>query len=515
MADVASGAGSSTPAGGALPIPGGGSAPAVGLRGTRDFHQFPRAIFLTLAPSVAIVLVAAFARDTWFWVGYVGAVGVLLGAVVALRRDPILVSAMFLVWLSLQRFAIAGLSPGLTADQLKAALAYKELFFPVLGLIALPALVTVLREGRGVVRAVDGLAIAFGILIVLALVVSPAPLGDRLLYARRLAVLPLVYIVARLLPWRAPQLRAAVALVVIAGIALTAFGLVERYLAEGYVWRELVPAAYYYHLSGLADLNTPGTDFPVAGLPRVFYDYSAGIPVRRLVSTFLEATTLASFLAAATVLSIVRARVRPSALAAAGVIGVGAYLTLSKAGLAIVAIAFLYVVATEVIPRLRDPAWIWSMGAGLVGALLVIALALETSGSTAGALAHLDGLKEGIASAARSPLGIGLGVAGGFGFGSTLGAESTFGILLVQLGIPGLVIWGAWLLGLTFVCASMRDRIPGSPRLAAGVTGLLIGFFVTASLTESAGGLLGNWIFAFVAGAVVAVGARDGRVMRV
>jgi hypothetical protein len=464
---------------------------------------------LVLAPTAAVVAVGAAADGAWFWVAYAAAVGVLLGVVFALRREPVLVAASFLLWLSIQRFVIATLSPSLDASELRGLLGYKELFFPVLGVVLAPRLLPELRRGRGAVRTADLLALGFGALILVALVVSPAPLDDRLIYARRLAVLPFVYVVARLLPWRGRDVRSLGAMAVVAAVALTAFGLIERFVAEEPIWRDLVPAAYYYHVSGLADLNTPGTDFPVEGLPRVFFDWSGGSPVRRLVSTFLEATTLASFLAAAVVLSLTYRPVVSLGVAAAAFVGVGTLLTLSKGGLGIMVIGLGYLVATATLPRLRDPAWIWSIGAGLLGALLIVALALERSGTATGALAHFDGLKEGVVSALSAPLGVGLGVAGGFGFGSsTTGAESTFGVLLVQVGVPGLAVWVAWLIVVAYACASLRDRVPGSPVLGPGVAGLLVAFLATASLTESAGGLLGNWIYPFVAGAVITVAQR-------
>jgi hypothetical protein len=460
--------------------------------------------FLVMAPSLAIMSLAAIANlgSDAFGAGYALAVTLSFAVLFVLRQKPVLISASLLIWLSLQRFALATFSPTLDAEQLRALLAFKELFFPMLGVILLPHLIDRVRKGKGWIRAVDLLALAFGALVVVGLLLSPAPVDDRILYARRLAVLPLVYVAARLLPWHRLSFQVVLMMVTIAGVLLSVFGIAERFWLEGPLWREMVPAAYYYHLSGLAGLTAPGTDFPVDGLPRVFYDFTTSNPERRLVSTFLEATTLASFLAISALITVSAHRLTPRVLVVAGTIAAATFLTLSKAGIAVLLFGMAYLIGARLLRRLRDPAWMLSMAVGLAGALLVVATALQTSGVRTGALRHFQGLVQGIESAAVNPLGLGLGVGGGFGEG-LLGSESTFGVLLVQLGVPGLAIWTLWVVCLAYVCAQY-GRGDAASRLTGPAIGVaLIGFFGTASLTESAGGLVGNWIYAFAAGALI------------
>jgi len=172
----------------------------------------------------------------------------------------------------------------------------------------------------------------------------------------------------------------------------------------------------------------------------------------------------------------------------------------------ILVLGLTYVAVITPIRRARDPLWMVSLAGGLVGALVVIALAVEISGATTGALAHFEGLQEGVTSVLRAPLGLGVGVAGGFA-SSLAGSESTFGVLLVQLGLPGLLLWTAWLLGASIVVAVYGGRVSGVGLAGPAVGIALIGFFGTAALTESAGGFLGNWIYGFVAAALVTVGA--------
>ena len=187
---------------------------------------------LVLVPTVAIVAVgSALGHAGWpFTVGYVLAIGALFATLLILRSDPVLITATLLIWLSVQRFAVAAVSPGIGVDHLRALLGYKELFFPLLGLILAPRFISVLRHESAPVRAVDLLAVAFGLLVIIGFFLSPAPLPDRVLYARRLALLPLAYVVARTLPWRHEDFRMAVWLVVAFGVLLSLFGFVERFL---------------------------------------------------------------------------------------------------------------------------------------------------------------------------------------------------------------------------------------------------------------------------------------------
>lgn len=472
-------------------------------------------VVLVLTPSVAPILLGAAFGTSWpaFWVAMIAAVLASATAFVLMRDRPVPIAAALLLWLTIERFAIALISPRLDTESLRALLAYKELFFPFLGLLLAPRVLRTWKDAPREVRLADGLAIAVVVLVGVAFVLSPAPLSDRVIYARRLAILPLVYLVVRLMPWRAKEARTVLAIVVAAGLVTAVVGLLERSVLESLMWRGLVPAAYYYHLSDLAGLSAPGTDFPIQGLPVLFYDFTTGLPERRLVSTFLEATTLAPFLAIAAIIGLAAFRLRPFVVVIAGLTAAAALLTLSKTGWAILIAGIGYAVVARAFPRLRQPAWLVSMSAGIIGALIVITLALEAaSGEPTGVLAHFEGLKQGLQSALIAPFGLGLGMGGNFA-ASTVGAESTFGVTLVQVGFPGLFVWVAWLLAIALLCTSIGQDVPRIGIVASTLAVTLVAFLATAALTESAGGLLGNWLYPFVAAMIItaAVGARRDR----
>jgi len=485
------------------------TAGAIAERLSLDPHRVARAMraagvvaLPTVAPMV-IGLASSLGRP-FLVAGVVLLVAFIAAYAIALRDEPGMLACGLLGWLTVERFAIAALSPRLDATSLPWLLGYKEFFFPIIGLIHIRRIPAVWRAAPRGLRLVDGLAIGFGLIVLASVALSPAPLMERILYARRLTLLPLIYGVVRLLPWRSEHMWLFLRAMVFAAIGVALFGLLERFVIEGLVWRSWVPAAYYYHLSTLGGLSAQGTDFPFGGLPVAFYDFTSGGGERRLVSTYLEATTLASFLALSAIVALAVWRHRPSAIAATALIAAAGFLTLSKAGLLTLAVGIAYVIAISLIPRLRDPAWLISMAAGLIGALVITALALQNSGSATGALAHFTGLQQGVAAMLEAPLGHGLGIGGNFGHG-VIAAESTFGVILVQLGFPGMMLWAAWLLALAIACATLGLRLTGFGLLAPAMAAALIAFMASAAFTESAGGFLGNWVYAFLAGMLLTV----------
>jgi hypothetical protein len=440
--------------------------------------------------------------DHSFTVAFSALIAATLIYIWVLRDRPVFLTAAFLIWLSIERLVTAGISPILDSGSLSLLLAYKEVFFPALLLIFLPRLPTVWRHSAPLVRTVDLLAVAFGVTVVVGFVLSDAPTAERLINARRLAILPLVYGAFRLAPWRRGDARSVVWLIVVAAASLGIFGLLELTVAEDLVWRDLVPAAYYYHLATQADLTASGTNFPISGLPIIFFDFNGQSVDRRLVSTFLEPTALASFLSFSTVVALASWPTRVVAWLAAIVIGLAALMTLGKAGIVIGVVGGAYLSATAFIPRFGRPAWLLSLTLGLLGALVVAAIALQSTGEPHGMLAHFRGLKDGLEAVLDNPLGHGVGIGGNFGL-TQLAAESTIGVIGVQVGLVGIILWTVWLLGLAMVTLT-NVRSQGYRLLAVATSAMLVAFFGTAAFTESAGGFMGNWVFALLPAVLLA-----------
>jgi hypothetical protein len=220
----------------------------------------------------------------------------------------------------------------------------------------------------------------------------------------------------------------------------------------------------------------------------------------------MEPTTLAMYLAIAGAVALsLWPRKWPTYVVTA-VLAAAAVLTLGKAGLLVFGVAGGYAVLAGWRPELRRPSTVVGIAAAIGVVVAVGAVAMETFGSWSSVLAHLQGFKDGLDSVVHAPFGTGLGYGGDFGIGQA-GAESSIGVMLIQIGLPGLGLWLAWLVGLAVACAYAARRSELELvwlTLAVAV----FAFLITAAFTESAGGLLGNWPYAFLP--ALAVGMDSG-----
>lgn len=467
-------------------------------------------LLLTVAP-VTLGLVAG-PVDALFIVGYAVLLVAAGLALWHLRSRPVALTVGLTIWLSSERFLLAVLADRLTPFTITALLTYDELFFPAIILFSLPALAAVWRTAPRWARVVDVLAILFGVLVVLAILVPGAPIAQRVVYARRLAVLPMVYVAARVLPFRIGDLRRVVSVLLVAAAGLAVFGLLERFALSGFIWGTLAHPVQYYAIASFS--GGAGVMASFNGLPHTFWTFEGGVQTRRLVSTFLEATTIAAFFGLGTVLATASWLQRPRSLGRLGVIAliaIATFLTLGKAGMVIGVVGGGYAIGTVVLPPLRRPAWFAVLAGGVIATLILLSLLVEWTGVTSGIGAHFTGLGDGINSLLAHPLGLGLGTTGAFAQSQQV-AESTIGVLMAQLGWPGLLLWAPWMVGLGVACAVAAQRLGRDAVFAFAAGAAIIAFFATTTLTESAGGLLGNWAFAYLGGVVVTAALAAGRV---
>jgi hypothetical protein len=470
-----------------------------GLQAMLEFGRPRPEWALALAPTLAPLAVGGVfgSAGTAFKVAYAVLILALFGYLWAMRTRPVVLIIGLLLWLSVERLVVAALSPRLDSSNFTWLLAYKEFFFPFLFIVGLPRARRVWQASPPLVRFVDVAAVCFGVAIALAIVLSGAPLDHRITYARRFAELPLLYLAARLLPIRMADVRAIATAIVVVAVPIALFGFLERSILETLIWRTIAPAGQYYHLSVQSGLATySAQEHLYKDLPYNFFIWDFGTPFRRLVSTYLEATTLAMYLALAGVLALAIWPRRWLTYAVVAILAVATALTLGKAGLLVFGVAGGYAVLAHLRAELREPGTVVRIAVALAAFVAVVAGVMVLFGLWGGALAHVRGLNEGLTSVSKAPLGYGLGYGGDFGVGQT-GAESSLGVMLVQIGLPGAAIWVAWIVGLALACAyAARRSEVNLLSLTLGVA--TFAFLVTAVFTESAGGLLGNWPYALL-----------------
>ncbi|HXG41253.1 MAG TPA: hypothetical protein VNL95_00810 [Dehalococcoidia bacterium] len=530
------------------------------------------ALAAALALPVALTALLAPAEAAWAVVG-LGATS-FGGASLALERRPLVPVGAFLLWTATQRTAAALVAPWAEAEAVQALLAYKEAMYLALLAAGLAATARRLLAGQRLdLLWADLLALGFLGLVGVHFLVSDAPSDDRLAYLRRWWAPCLLYLAGRLLwPDGAAWARGVVVYLALMG-AVASFGLVERFALAPSFWTGLVPSVDLYRR--LAEAGAIPSDwlFVYRGLPDgVLVSLPLEVPVRRLVSTFVEPTTLAFALAlgvtlASGMLTAAQGRGRWAWAGVLGLLTAALVFTTGRGGIlaALVGMALLALACALAAWRgTRREVWrvlgAWAAilaPLGLAGATLALGLVVFSAshvparaevedfllwsanmpppqaapgpapgatgaspppafdhppGSAAeGASRHLSGLREGLEEAVRSPLGLGLGRAGVWSEAPEVGGESTIGALAAQLGLPGLSLWAAFALALALGLVRLGLRPgdgPTCPLLALGSAHL--GLLAASWFTESASGVTGVAAYFLLAGWALGIWGREG-----
>ncbi len=492
-----------------------------------------------------------------FWAVLIGDLVALFFFALATFRHPAVFVGAMVFWFALQRLTIALLAPHVQADTVRLLVTYKEGFYFVLLAAAGLTFLRRLRQGQRDIAPlylVDVLAVALAALVALSFLLSSSDISPKLTYARRLAAPLLLYMGGRLLVPQRDQLLAALRLVVYAGLGVALFGLVERFLLGTGFWRDQVDALGFY--GKLAESGLMPSDWirPFEGVPEgIFSAFPLGVPVRRLVSTFLEPTTLGAFLAFVLLLvlfvpGLVESRRGALWHAAALVVAVALAATVSRGGMEGALIGAAAIVSAGVIWRGRLALPRPRLLLAVVSLVLLASLAVSSlsfsqfpnrraqlqdflstgiisgfpgyeppppdpNAIDVGVRTHVNGLSSGLEKMWDEPLGAGLGAAGGWSEAPEVGGESAVGTVAAQLGMPGLALWVAFhaLLIVSLATAALRTADRGWPAaalltLAAAMGGLAF----TAAFSESASGLLGNAVYYLFAGWALAALAPGG-----
>ena len=241
-----------------------------------------------------------------FWLVLVIDLAVLLGVTVATFGTPALFVGVIILWFALQRLVVALIAPEVSADLVRLLLTYKEGFYLIL--LAAGVVSVVARYFRGeralpVIFVADIVAVSFLIWLALVFISDPQSSSSELTYARRFAAPVLFYLGGRLLVARREQLLDSVRLLAAVAVGVALFGLLERFALDIEFWRSGVEATTFYEKQVESGLLPENWTVIYKGVPDgIFISLPLEVPVRRLVSTYLEPTTLSSFLAFALLL---------------------------------------------------------------------------------------------------------------------------------------------------------------------------------------------------------------------
>lgn len=301
---------------------------------------------------------------------------------------------------------------------------------------------------------------------------------------RRLVFLPLLFVALWLLPWTPAQIHLLLRLVLASSVVVAFVGLVERALPDT-LWLVTLEIERYNAANTLD--RFAGIAFENSG--RFFsWDFESWLhrPVRRMVSTYLEPTTLAAAMAAALALALAQRARRGGSGSALVLLFAGAgLLTLSKG-------FWLFLPALLAWRHLGLPSPRHALTLALATCVAAWALSQLRLGS--GALLHVEGLVSALRHLAEGHLlGEGLGEGGNYSEAdSEVGAESGFGNAVAQVGLAALLplLWvGALARDVLATAAARRD--PGGPWLAGWLLFWLVSYLLSASSLGVGGNALG------------------------
>jgi hypothetical protein len=286
------------------------------------------------------------------------------------------------------------------------------------------------------------------------------------------------------MPWTPAQLRALLKLLIVSSVLVALLGLLERALPPS-LWTAVLEIDRYNTATAVDRFGVIA--FEDSGR---FYSWDLETwlraPLRRMVSSYLEPTTLAAAMASALVLVLAQgARGRP--VAGAGLLFVACgVLTLSKGFV-------LFLPALLAWRLLGAPSPRHPLACALVLAGAAWGAARLGFGEGAAAL-HVDGLLSALRYLSEGHLaGEGLGAAGNYADSDIeVGAESGLGNVIAQVGIAAVLplFWVGALAREVMASAALR-RDPGGPWLAGWLLFWLISYLLSASSLGVGGNALG------------------------
>ncbi len=307
---------------------------------------------------------------------------------------------------------------------------------------------------------------------------------------RRLVLLPLLFVAVLVIPWSPRQIERLLALVLGTSVLVALLGLAERF-APDVLWTDWLAIEQFTAANPLDRFGR--NSFEESGR---FFSWDlepwAGGPVRRMVSTYLEPTTLAAGMSVLLVLALAR---RPHAQGVSWAALLALFcgvLTVSK-GFALF-VALLLAWRLVGIPEPRHLVWL----ALMIGpaALLAVAGSLGP-----GPQAHLIGLESGLRFLAEGNLlGEGVGELGNYAAtDDDTGGESGLGNAIAQVGVAAFLPM-LWLraVALDVLVASKRRRFKGGEWLAMWPLFWLTSYLFSASSLGVGGNALGFLVLALV-----------------
>lgn len=324
---------------------------------------------------------------------------------------------------------------------------------------------------RGAWPVSGGVSVGVLLMVAVYTLISPilldTPFAATLASARNLMSVP-VFLLLGILAARVATVHRYCLVLVTLGWAVVAFGLFERFHPT--FWQDADLASLWLK---------KGISVATYGLPYNFFSSEQinGAQVRRMVSSFADPVNLGTFLFVVFLAAWYLRRRLSAVMALAGCL-----LAISKGALVGV-LVFCLVAAWFYLPRRA----LWAV-ASVCGLVAVAFLMYSLTNSTGSVQAHVGGFLTAFRELPGAPMGHGVGQSGVLaqlltkdgGLASTA-VESGVGVVVGQLGLPGIAAFGALFGAIALDLRKVRDV-----RSTVLAWGLLLGFASNAAFNEVA-----------------------------
>lgn len=415
------------------------------------------------------------------------------------------------IWFGLQRFVglILASIPVITVETFRTFFLIKEILFIYIFII----LFTLFIFGKIKVKlqSPDIFLIYFCFILITYVMMSKVNIWLTLLSFRRFIMLPLIYFIGRLAVINIKQLKQSLKFTLLFTYVICLFGLIDYFGARHFIYQILFNVNEYFNkqvMAGFIPIQWTFGDVMKGG---IFIDYTFG-ELPRFVSTYLEPTTLGSFLSFVLLYSIFCNDILKIpqikgfkkcyiSFIINALLFLCIILTFSKGAFTILLCGSSFILYfNKKIPLLLRKTFLIGVYTGII---IVISYLLLMNNS--GASSHIIGLKTGLFSAITHPFGLGLGNAGNFASlddnssSESVGGESAVGSMLGQLGLLGFIPY------LLFIIMSIKKLIYGFntcknrdlllSNLYITTAGAFLGYAINSLFTDSANGVTGNFYY--------------------
>lgn len=443
---------------------------------------------------------------------------ILLISYLTIKKFHIVVNFLT-IWFGLQRFVALMIAsiPVFSVEIFRTFFLIKEVFF--IYIFILLGIVFILNKNRIKIQTIDKYLIIFCTVLLLYMLFSHSNIWVRILSLRRFIILPLVYAIGRLALVTQKNIQQIIKFTIIFAFILCIYGLTDYFIARDFIYLHLFNIDEYFSKqveAGFIPIKWTLGNVMQGG---IFVDYTWGA-LQRFVTTYIEPTTLGSFLAfcmlyatfykkAYSVPQINNIKPAMVKLFSNIILFLCIFLTFSKGALIIFATGTAFILYfNEKIPLIIRRCFLIGVGGVIVIMVLYLLFA-----NTSGASAHINGLISGVRSGFIHPFGLGLGNAGNYvqmaelDTSEVVGVESTVGCMLGQLGIIGYLPYLIFLITLITTMSTEYARLKNInydlANLSLTTAGAFLGYTVNSLFTDSASGVTGNFYYFLLAGLVV------------